>query len=693
MSQIKLVIDDTPVQAPAGATILDAARAAGIEIPTLCYLPGQPPYTSCFLCVVEVEGVRNPVPSCSTAAAEGMVVRTSTERIRETRKLCLELLASEHTGDCYGHCHIACPAEIDIPQFISAIARGDLDEALEVLQRKMPLPSSLGRICTRPCEESCRRGQVDESVAICNLKAVAGDPNLRDDVDPILPPVPEENGKRVAVVGGGPAGVSCAYYLRQFGYAVTIFEGQEAAGGMLRWGIPAFRLPREILDKEIHLLDRMGVQWEYGKWLGKDFTVHDLKAQGYDAVFLGIGAQKASRARVPGEDTPGVMSGIELLARASRGEEIDLGDLVMVVGGGNTAMDASRTALRLNAGKVVLLYRRTRAEMPALDVEIEEALHEDVEMRFLAAPIKIGPAEDGRGLKVTCIKMKLGEPDASGRRRPIPIEGSEYVEHVSTLINAIGQVMDTSAVEGSDIALNRWRFIATDDQTKQTSLEWVFAGGDCSPDDHEMIAVHAIADGRRAAMSIHQYLSGQPVVGEGFEWYSMMGGPKDPPPRQILERITPSERARMPTIPDEQRLQGFAEIELGFSLEDGRQEAERCRVCGCLAVGDCKLKEYGTEYRIQPERLRGTRRDYYLDDSHEKLIIESGKCILCGSCVRVCALEGKDVLGFVGRGFNTMIMPTLGRRLADTACDGCLKCAEVCPTGAIQARPGVTSDV
>ncbi len=253
--------------------------------------------------------------------------------------------------------------------------------------------------------------------------------------------------------------------------------------------------------------------------------------------------------------------------------------------------------------------------------------------------------------------------------------------------------METSAVECSDIALNRWRFIATDDQTKQTSLEWVFAGGDCSPDDHEMIAVHAIADGRRAAMSIHQYLSGQPVVGEGFEWYSMMGGPKDPPPRQILERITPSERARMPTIPDEQRLQGFAEIELGFSLEDGRQEAERCRVCGCLAVGDCKLKEYGTEYRIQPERLRGTRRDYYLDDSHEKLIIESGKCILCGSCVRVCALEGKDVLGFVGRGFNTMIMPTLGRRLADTACDGCLKCAEVCPTGAIQARPGVTSDV
>lgn len=690
MSDINLTVDKQPVSVQAGATILEAARALGINIPTLCHMEGHPAFTSCFLCVVDLDGTPNPVPSCSTAAAEGMVVHTQSDRIRETRKLCLELLASEHTGDCYGHCHITCPAGIDIPQFVSAIARGTTKEALEILKRRMPLPSSLGRVCTRPCEAVCRRGQRDQAVAICSLKVVAGDPDLAGE-ERTVPPVAPDTGKKVAVVGAGPAGVTAAYFLRQRGHRVKLIEGQETVGGMLRFGIPAFRLPRDIIEKEFRQIEQMGVEMEFGRWLGRDFTVADLKAEGYNAVFLGLGAQAASAARIPGEDTPGVMPGIDILAKASRGQEVDLGETVMVVGGGNTAMDCCRTALRLQKGKgkVILLYRRTRAEMPALDVEIEETIHEGTEMRFLAAPIRIAPGPGGEGLEVTCQRMELGPPDASGRRRPVPIEGSEYVEHVSTLVNAIGQKFDTSALAGSgEVQLNRWSFIETNPATGQTSVPWVFSGGDCSPGDNDMIAVWAVQAGQRAAVAIDQYLRGEEVVGEGYEWFSTIGRPGDPAPQAILDRLTPAERVRMPTISDDERLAGFYEVETGLGPELGKEEAKRCMVCGCLAVDDCKLKLYGTEYHIAPERLSGAIRDYHLDDSHPKLILESGKCVLCGSCVRACAAHGKDVLGFVGRGFNTVVMPALGKKLVETACDGCLDCAEVCPTGAILARPG-----
>jgi len=687
MRDINLTIDGQSVTVEAGATILDAAKKLGIAIPTLCHLEGHPAFTSCFLCVVDLEGMKNPVPSCSTAAADGMVVHTQSERIRSTRKLCLELLASEHTGDCYGHCHITCPAGIEIPQFVSAIARGASVDALRILKHRMPLPSSLGRVCTRPCETMCRRGQRDEAVAICSLKAVAGDPDLERE-ERTVPECAADTGKKVAVVGAGPAGVSAAFYLRQAGHQVKVFEGQETVGGMLRWGI----LPRDIIEKEFRQIEQMGAEIEFGKWLGKDFTVADLKSQGYDAVFLALGAQAASAARIPGEDTPGVLPGIELLGKASRGQEVDLGETVMVVGGGNTAMDCCRTALRLQKGKgkVILLYRRTRAEMPALDVEIEETIHEGTEMRFLAAPIKIEPGTNGSRLAVTCLKMELGPPDASGRRRPVPIEGSEYVEHVSTLINAIGQKFDTAAMKGSDeVTLNRWNYIEANPYTGQTSVDWVFSGGDCAPGDNDMIAVWAVQAGHRAALSIDQYLKGEEIVGDGYEWYSTIGKPGDPAPTPILDRLTPAERVRMPTISDEQRLQGFYEVETGLGPMLGQEEAKRCMVCGCLATDDCKLKIYGTEYRIDPTRLHGSQRDFYLDDSHPKLLLESGKCVLCGSCVRTCQAHGKDVLGFVGRGFNTMIMPSLGMKLVDTDCDGCLDCAKVCPTGAIMMKPGV----
>ncbi|MDD5306557.1 MAG: FAD-dependent oxidoreductase [Deltaproteobacteria bacterium] len=674
MEKIKLTIDGIAIEADPGTTLLDAAQAQGVFIPSFCHNRKLKPFASCFVCVVEIDGRANLVPSCSTAVAPGMVVRTKSERVKLARRTCVELLMSDHLGDCLGPCMGACPAGIDIPGFVKHLALGEDRAALELIKTNMPLPATLGRVCPRPCEEACRRQLVEEPVAICHLKRYAADAGAGDES---LPKPAKTSGKKVAIVGAGPAGLAASYYLQLLGHKTVIIDAHEAPGGMLRFGIPAYRLPRDVIDREYAVAARLGAEFRFGTRLGKDVSLDDLRRD-HDAVFLGLGAQRAQAMRVPGEDSPGVLSGIGFLAAASRDEKTPIGRRVMVVGGGNTAIDAARTSMRLGAKEVTILYRRTRAEMPAWAMEVHEAEVEGVKLEILAAPTKI-EKQAGGSLAVTCIRMTLGEPDASGRARPVPQEGSEHVRVVDNVIAAIGQSVDAKAAAGVEIA--GWGGIVADERTGRTSLENVFAGGDCVIGAD--IAVRAVAAGRRAAIAIDQFLMGKPVVGEVARYNASMGKLADIS-KKVIEGREKAAKARMPELEPRSRVAHFKEVETGYTAAQIRAEAQRCLECGCRDARGCRLRTYAMLFEADPRRFAGQKREYERDDSHPGVVYEAHKCIQCGTCVRMTEeIFGTSALGFTFRGFASRVRPALGRPLAKIDDNGLLQIVEACPVGAL----------
>ncbi len=419
---VTLTINGQQITASPDKTILQVCKDLKLDtIPTLCYDEKLQPFGSCFLCVVELEGQSRLFPACSTKVGEGMKVRTRSEKVKRARKTCLELLLSDHYADCFGPCRLNCPADVDIQGYMSLIQLGKFKEAIALIKEKNPLPSVCGRVCTRKCELNCRRSMIDEPVGIDFLKRYAADQDMLGEM--WQPTVKPANGNRVAIIGGGPAGLTCAYYLVVEGYQPTIYEALPAMGGMLRYGIPEYRLPKEVLDKEVKWITDLGVDVHTNRILGKDFSIDDLFSQGFKAVFVGLGAQVGKPMQVENEEAEGVLSGVEFLKQVEMKTNPPVKGRVVVVGGGNTAIDAARTSLRLGADKVILLYRRTRNEMPANNVEIDAAEHEGVEMQFLAAPVRVN-VENGRMASIECIKMELGEPDSSGRRRPVPQKGS-----------------------------------------------------------------------------------------------------------------------------------------------------------------------------------------------------------------------------------------------------------------------------
>ena len=673
MNTVNFILNGKPVAAEKGATILDAAKAAGYFIPTFCHNEQLKPFASCFACAVEVEGRRTLVPSCSTEVLEGMVVNTENERVKKAQKTCVELLLSDHVGDCLGPCMTTCPAGIDIPGFISHIANGDDQAALELIMNNMPLAGSLGRVCTRPCETACRRQLVEEPIAICQLKRFPS-----EQAEPAPKRVPGI-GKRVAVVGAGPAGLSAAYFLQTMGVDCVVFDAHENPGGMIRYGIPSYRLPRDVIDGEVAVIKQLGAEFRFNTRLGSDVTLDQLREE-YDAVFLGLGAQSASSMRTPGEELSGVQSGIEFLGKVSRDEMLPVGNKVVVVGGGNTAIDAARTALRLGAGEVSILYRRAREQMPAWDEEIDAALEEGVLLETLAAPVKVEQAGDR--LALTCVRMELGEPDASGRRRPVPIEGSEYTVEVDDIIAAIGQNVDASMAPG--LALTRWRSIEADEQTGRTSVEGVFAGGDCVTGAD--IAVEAVAAGRRAAFAIRQYVTGEPVVGDP-QGYCHSMGELDDIAEAVTEPFEKAARTPMPHLDPKARAKTFDEVETGFAEEQARAEAARCMECGCRDAHECALRETATAFDVDSSRFSGSKRTFRRDESHEVLVYEEHKCIQCGSCVRACdELFEAPIMGFVGRGFEARVKPALDRAMVLVDDEHLPKLAEFCPVGALTLK-------
>ncbi|MCP4604034.1 MAG: FAD-dependent oxidoreductase [Proteobacteria bacterium] len=679
MEKIKFTLDGKTVEVEAGTTILAAAKAQGIFIPTLCDNKQLKPFASCFVCVVEIEGRPNLLPSCSTAVMEGMTVSTSSERVETARRTCVELLLSDHMGDCLGPCMSECPAGIDIPGFVKHLALGEDRKALELIKHDMPLPGILGRVCTRPCEEGCRRQLVEKQLAICHLKRYAADA-VNASGDEYIPKCDPPTGKKIGIVGAGPAGLTAAYYLQQLGHACTVFEAHEAPGGMTRYGIPSYRLPRDVIDREAEIIEKLGCEFNYNTSLGKDITLQELQDK-FDAVFLGLGAQRASSMRVEGEDIEGVITGIGFLGEVSRDESRPIGKRVMVVGGGNTAIDAARTAARLGSSEVTILYRRTRAEMPAWEEEIDAAEEEGIKLDILAAPTKVDKNADGT-LAVTCISMELGEPDDSGRRRPVPIKGSEHVREVDNVIAAIGQGVDASMAEG--IEQTRWGSLDADEHTMQTNLEKIFAGGDCVTGAD--IAVTAVAAGRRAAISIDQFVMGQKVVGAPRTYNHTMGKLEDVP-KEIPEKFEKTERSPMPHLDPKKRAKIFDEVETGFTAEQVKAEAQRCMECGCRDAHECRLRTYASVFDASQDHYNGKKRDYERDETHSEVVHEVSKCIQCGTCVRLSTeILGTSSMGFVGRGFTATVRPSMGRSLCDVNGEGLTELVKNCPVGALTLK-------
>ena len=684
MALVNVKINGIDLEVEEGSTILEASKTAGFEIPTLCHVEGLEPFTSCFICAVKIDGGKgNLVPSCATKIADGMSVTVESDEIAESRRMNLNLLLSDHSGDCVAPCTDACPSSIDIQGFLALVREGKESEAAKLIREKAPIPGALGRICPRPCETACRRNRVEESISICYMKRHISDTEIKEFGQVQLPEPASDTEKHVAIIGAGPAGMTAAYYLRLQGHSVTVIEAHAKSGGMLRYGIPYYRLTNESLNDEFDAIERLGVDVKYNTVIGRDMSAKQLEAD-YDALVIAIGAQGASSMRVEGEELPGGYSGIDYLGQIGEGVDPDIGDNVVVVGGGNTAIDVARTAIRKGA-EVTVLYRRTRAEMPASSFEIDEALHEGVKINFLAAPVKV--EQKGNSVVVRSVKMELGEPDASGRRRPMPIDGSEFEIEASSVISAIGQKVVTDGIADTGVGFTRWGTVVADPDTFMTDRPGIFTCGDCQTGAD--IAVRAVGNARKAAYSVNQFLNGEELTGEPVLFNSTMGALEDID-EEVFKGYGKKAKVEMPLISDTERRTTFVEIETGFNRVNAKEEAERCLECGCEAANECKLRIYSTEYGADQSYFAGDIRDFQNDHTHASIKMEVNKCINCGACVRACAeIKGFNVLAYVGRGFTTRMVTPFGRSLVDTICDGCGECVAVCPTAGIMYQKGV----
>ena len=682
MDTVNIEINGQPIAADPSQTILEVVHAQGLDrIPTLCHSPELKPYGSCFVCVVEVEGRPNLLPACATRVGAGMKIQTRSERVVASRRAALELLLSNHYADCLSPCKLGCPAGVDVQGYIALAAMGEFRKAADLIRETNPLPAVCGRVCVRKCEGVCRRLDVDESVGINNIKRFITDsPGVYD----AAPARETSRGQSVGIIGAGPAGLTAAWFLGRWGYDPVIYESMNHPGGMLRYGIPEYRLPKEALDREVDYICRAGAEIKLGVRVGRDVSLDDLMTR-HQAVFIGAGAWGSTPMHIEGEfDTEGVRTGIDFLIEKAE-QPTPVRGTVVVVGGGNTAMDVARTSWRLGADKVILLYRRTKAEMPADKLEIEDCIKEGIEILELAAPVQV-IAENGKLRGLRCIRMKLGEPDASGRRRPIPMEGSEFELPCDLAMAAIGQrpVLEDLVGKGERApALSKWQTVVVNAETFQTNVPGLFAGGDAA-DDGPTVVIDAIRDGQRAAKAIHAYLSGEPIPREPFavrkDFWAKPG-------QAELGDLVKSPRQPLPEIHVEEREGNFREVATGLEYDDMMLEAKRCLSCGCLRFTDCQLRAYADEYQVDMKRFVGYLRKHRVDDRHPHISYDPNKCILCARCIRTCArVLPIAALGLVNRGFKTEMRPAMNEPLARTNCISCGNCIDACPTGALTEK-------
>lgn len=530
-------------------------------------------------------------------------------------------------------CQRACPANVNARGYISLMALGKYREAYNLHIETNPLPSVCGRVCPHPCEDSCKRGlDKDNPISIMALKRFMTDKEFelasKEGPSAAFEKPKNKRPEKVAIIGAGPAGLSCAYYLAKWGYQVLILEKLKVAGGMVRIGIPDYRLPPNIIEREVKRIENLGVQIKYGVSLGDDITIDELFQQGFAAIFVAIGAHHPERLRVKGEDLQGVLPGEKFLEDVNMERPVALGKKVVVVGGGNTAIDCARTARRKGAD-VTILYRRTAKEMPASDFEVEDALEEGVKINYLSAPTEVIGDDNGKVKALECVKMQLGEPDASGRRRPEPIKGSEFKIKVDNIISAISRTPYLDCVRTgvnwaieAGLKISRRCSIEIDKETFATSKEGIFAAGDVATGPN--IAVRAIAGGRKAAVSIHNYIA-----------TSKMVDVKRTEKIALKTRFNEALRTPMPKLEPKERVGNFEEVEKGFSEVQAIKEAERCLSCMtgiCIACSLCAQICPAAAITVEGSQDRNDRQVTRYE-------IDFGKCIFCGLCTEVCPTQ------------------------------------------------------
>ncbi|MBN2527201.1 MAG: FAD-dependent oxidoreductase [Deltaproteobacteria bacterium] len=671
--EITFTIDGKAMTARAGETLLQVASRNGISIPTLCHDERVTKTTSCFVCVVKHVQSGRFVPSCAATPQRGQDYESSSPAVYEMRQTALNLLLSEHTGDCESPCTIACPAHAQVEEYVRAGRKGDFRESLRIIKERIPLPISIGRVCPRFCEKDCRRNLNGLPVAINEFKRLAADLHYEDYMEE-LPPLGD---KKVAIVGAGPAGLAIAYFLRREGISSYIYESMPMPGGMLRYGIPEYRLPKALLNKELAHFDKMGgISIYCGTTLGKDIHLETLQRE-YDAVAIAIGCWQASSMRCDGEEL--AQDGIVWLGKIAldnwTGENPKK---TIVIGGGNTAMDCVRTAIRLGSDEVSCFYRRTENEMPAEQIEIDEAREEGVNFEFLTAPIRL--EKKGKLLRLTCIKMELGEPDASGRHRPVPVEGSEFSVEADTVIAAIGQKTDAP----SGLKTNKWGDIDVDSADLCMS-DNIYSAGDCVTG--AATVVEAVAAGRKVAIAIADRFSKrvheepETINASRGHWRSMA---KDS--LVTLKEVSDEARMVLQQISIDARRTTFDEVTVTADKTLVSMEGERCYECACTSRDTCKLKQHSETYSAKPDAIGGERLVLNCDTRHPVIIHDRNKCIKCGICIKICnEVIEKTLLGYKNRGYLTEV-GTAYDMAFPASCAECMSCVEACPTGALDRR-------